>query len=445
MIGDYPIFGVGPRAWPAVRAGFLHELKFLPRFPHNAYLRAAAEMGIPGLLLFCIALLLTFIPLWKAAFDPNAPVLSCGIAAGLTALFIHMAFDFDAAFIGILLPAALLAALGNRMALSDAQPRRLGRWRLPLIAISSVLIVILLLRAISDQSYSVAAAAAENGDLDAAKSDARLAAALDPLAWKPRHLLYNIYASAGDNERALASMEAAIRRAPTVPELHHSRALAALASGDSATAVSEYNFAIELAPRGSPEVYLQLATLQKKLGNIDRAEGVLLAGIDALFPFTGDYYTAPTSGFRYRSAVAWERLGDIWRDRGDSTMAAIADYNAATLRIPRKTDAPARLLALETPSPEMTVVRVFMAMNSGDTAVVRSLTTYKSGVLPHFPAGLSISVEKILDVREEPLEGLAKVDVILHHVKESGAEKTAKSTIDLVMSDGHWIVKFGGE
>ncbi|HHS51222.1 MAG TPA: O-antigen ligase family protein, partial [candidate division Zixibacteria bacterium] len=98
IVADYPIFGVGTRAWPAVRGLYLGHLKYLPRFPHNAYLRAATENGIPGFILLCIALLLTFVPLWRRCFGDGASLVSAGIAAGTTGLFIHMAVDIGSVY-----------------------------------------------------------------------------------------------------------------------------------------------------------------------------------------------------------------------------------------------------------------------------------------------------------------------------------------------------------
>ncbi len=445
MIGDYPVFGVGPRAWPAVRAAYLKKLVFLPRFPHNAYLRIAAETGIPGLLLLCIALLSVFIPLWKSAFDKQKSLLSCAIATGLTGLFMHMAVDFDAAFAGILLPSAIVAALGLRLTnMQAAKPRRLGRSRISIIIILSILILILLSRAISDQAFSIATMNAKNGDLERAEKQANVAAKSNPLSWKSRHLLSNIHISKDEHAKAFEDIESALRLAPTIPDLHSSHAHAALVVGDTATAIHAYRTAIELAPRATPESYLELADIYWKMGEADNAEGILIAAIDAMLPFSGNHYTAPTSGFRYRSSVAWGLLEGIWSARGDSTMAAIAEHNAEMLRIPRKNDLPARILGLDTPSPEITVVRLFEAIANDDTANVRALTTVKTGDMPHFAQGLSMNVAKILDVREKPLEGVAEVDVLLRSVMESGEERFAKSKIHLLISDGRWTVSFEG-
>ncbi|MCK5834056.1 O-antigen ligase family protein, partial [bacterium] len=441
---DYPIFGVGPRSWPAIRAAYLKKLPFLPRFPHNAYLRAAAELGIPGLILLCLALLMTFLPLWRKCFVEKPDLVFTGIVTGLSSLFIHMAVDFDAAFAGLLLPSALLIALAYRLhSDSKIEPTHL-KSRIPIIVLASAMLVLLLLRITSEQLALSATASAENRDLTTAQKQTQLSARLDPFTWQPRFLSAKIFMVKSDFINAEKMLRSAIKRAPTVAELHSELAEVSLAKGDTTSAINSLQKAISLASRANPESYFTLASIYENKKDYESAEKTYIWAIDAMAPFSGVGYSAGTIGYRYRSSIAWEKLCLIWGSRGDSLIAEVADFNAKILQLPREKDKVAKQLGFDTPSPELVVIQAFEAIARSDTSTIRKLTAYPDGALPHFPEGITMTVNKILDVREDPIGGRAAVDIILKSTKSDGEEGFAKSSITLKIRNGRWVASFEG-
>ncbi len=442
ITSEHPIFGVGPRAWPAVRAPYLTELKFLPRFPHNAYLRAAAELGIPGLVILLLALAMTFIPLWLSAYSRKTSLIATGIAAGSLGLLLHMGIDFQAAFAGILLPLTVLTAIGLRLIHLDTDKSPFGGNRGPIIAIGIMFIIILFCRGFADIQLTDYQQALDDGELETAEESCELAAALNPLSWEAQHNLFKINMIKGEPELALINARAALRLAPTLSELHRSYAIAQLAVGDTLSAMASYRRAIATAPRAAADAYLELADVLSDYGRPEESADVLLSLTDALEPFAEGNFTAPTAGYRYKVAGAWSRLAEIWRDSGDSSAAIIAEERAVRYGTPRETDLPLTTLGLESLSPEMTVVRLFDALATGDTSEIRRLSEYKTGQLPSFANNVEVSVERIIDVSEEPLLGNARVQVVLEITDSTGTKSQVTSGVSLKLIEGHWAVSF---
>ncbi|HHS49643.1 MAG TPA: hypothetical protein ENN07_00815 [candidate division Zixibacteria bacterium] len=303
---------------------------------------------------------------------------------------------------------------------------------------------VLLLRIASETVYASASESAEIGDISRAKSGARVASRLNPTDWKSRTLLANIALAENRHIDAKLHIDSAIRRAPTIPRLHDIKASAIIAEGDTAEAIESLQRAVKLARRGEPNIFFRLASIYESLENIEAAERTYIAAIDAMLPFVEGAHTATTAGYKYRSSFAWQRLGDIWEERGDSTMAEIARFNAEQLQRPRETDRIMRQLGFETPSPEITVVRLFEAIADDDTARIRELSITNMGVLPRFSEGVTLTVDRILDVRMFPLASQAEVDVVLRRRTLDGKEDIAKSTMRLILFDERWMVVFGG-
>ncbi len=444
VVSDYPLFGIGTRAWPAVRGQYLQKLKFLPTFPHNAYLRAAAETGIPGILLLCIALLASFVPLWRKSYDRNSPLIVPAIAAGLTAVFLHMAVDIGSAYAGIILPVGLMFAFGHRWISDPARPPAPLRMRIPAIILACLLAGVLGLRGVSENLTQRATALAAEGRLDSAKSSAALSAAINPSEWKARSFLAGISLAESDFPKAQRMVESALRRAPTIPELHDMLASTRLALGDTIGATASLNRAVKLARRGDPNIFFRLASVYNSRGDFDSAERTYIAAIDAMSPFVVGEYTATTAGFRYRSSFAWERLSELWLSRGDSTMSEIAAFNAEVLQQPRENDNILGVLGYKSPSPEITVVRLFEAIARADTAEILDLTIYSADRIPRFSDNITLLVNKILDVRLDVSRETAEVDVLLQSVSDSGEQSFSKSTILLIIKNGKWAVTFEG-
>ncbi|RKZ28347.1 hypothetical protein DRQ36_10580 [bacterium] len=441
IVFDYPILGVGPRAWPAIRAPYLTELKYLPRFPHNAYLRAAAELGIPGFIILLAALVMTFIPLLLKCYLRETSPVAVGITTGCIGLLIHMAVDFHAAFAGILLPFSILAALGLRLSIATPERKALPG-RNGILIFGTMSIIILFTRGFATVKYSDSLKATRVIEYDTAIADAHLAAAFNPLSWRIQYQLYTVRMEKGQPELALLDIRSALRLAPTVPDLHLGLARVRAELGDTLEAIAAYRNAIAAAPKGSAAAYLELGDILRAYGRPNEAKRTLISMTEALAPFARSSYTAPTAGFRFKVAKAWEKLADIWSAENDTIMATVARKNALEYGLPRKKDYPLSQLGYESPAPEFVVYEFFESIAKNDTAAVRELIADKEGNLPHFAPGVYLRVEKILDVREEPLARYASVDVILEHSDSTETVGYMASTIWLVMSEGRWAVTF---
>ena len=136
VVRQYPLLGVGLGCFPVVYYTFLsqatgiswkhaeHVAHVLEKYPHNIYLGAAAELGIPGFLLLVAVLA---VHLWvaratwrllRAAGHPGAD-LALAIAAGLLALVVQGG-AFDIAHRKYLWAVLGLAAIGRGLVPSSS-------------------------------------------------------------------------------------------------------------------------------------------------------------------------------------------------------------------------------------------------------------------------------------------------------------------------------------
>ena len=438
IISDYPLLGVGPGAWPAVRASYLTDLDFLPRYPHNGYLRAVAETGIPGIILLAIAILATAIPIFLAAFRKR-DIMHAGIAAAVAGVLLHIGVDFDAAFTGITLPLVVVTGLGLSISGKVDAKRRIPR--VPIFIFGGLAILLSILRGAASVSVDSAAGALQRGELGAAESAAKSAARVDPLSWEARYYLYQISVQRGDLSEAKRYIEATLARVPTAPDFLSEKGKLLAQSGDSGAAISSFERALQAAPRADPETYFDLANLHRAGGDTEKAIKTLLSMTDRFRPFSGRHYTGPTAGFRYRVAEGWNRIADIARAEADTALFAAAADSFEKYSAPREKDRLLAVLGEDALSPEMTVVRLFEALAQGDTTEIRKHSSYAEGTTPHFPEGYSIEVTRILDVVEEPMEGAASVTVMMRHTSPEGS-RVSRSRVQLFLQGGRWKVSF---
>ncbi len=92
MIAAHPVLGTGAGTFgtsfgPYATAGWTAAA-------HNAFLQTAAETGIPGLILFVIALGSAFIGMFRAVRSGVSDVLPMAAVGGLTASAAHNMVDF---------------------------------------------------------------------------------------------------------------------------------------------------------------------------------------------------------------------------------------------------------------------------------------------------------------------------------------------------------------
>jgi len=439
---DYPIFGVGLRAWPAIRPTYLRDLKYLPKFPHNAYLRALAELGFPGLLILLIGLIMTYFPMFKNAYKKDSQILNLGIIAGIIGVLGHMAVDFHAAFSGILLPISVLTGLALRMHVNPEEKKSPGPWRNTVLVFGVLFTLILLARQASSLIIDESKQSFTARYIEEAESSANIASLLNPLDWEPHFLLYRIHSGRDENEVALVEARSAARLAPTVSEMRLAIARSELATGDTLNAIKSYRNAIALGHRASAESYVELSELLKKSGMIEEEKELLIDMVNALEPFADNNYTAQTAGYRYKVAIAWSRLHQIYSLTQDSLMADIAEFKAHQYSSPRANDRPMSLMGYHTITPEKTLCELFEAIAEADTERIKQLTPQGIATLPRFEKNTIIAIDKILDVQENPVTGVAKVDVRLIRTDETGQIQYSNNSINLIFAKEKWVVIF---
>jgi tetratricopeptide (TPR) repeat protein len=227
-----------------------------------------------------------------------------------------------------------------------------------------------------------------------------------------------------------------------VPELHIAKALTEIALGDTFGSIESYRRAIAISPHSSADAYICLYELLKAKGLRNDAINALLSMISAISPYANGDYTAPTSGFRYKVSTAWELLSEFYIEQRDTAMAIMAADNAFIYGSPRELDVPMTQLGYGTPSPELVVSRFFDVISAKDTASARGLSFNKTGPTARLPEGTTMRVERILDVREDPVGERAEVDVVLRKTSADTAD-FANATIPLLLFEGRWCVALG--
>lgn len=86
MVREHPLAGVGVGAFKSQMGRYAPDWWTGSNFmAHNAYISVAAELGIPGLLLFLSILIATFLSLERTYRQESAPLLITRTAAGLQA------------------------------------------------------------------------------------------------------------------------------------------------------------------------------------------------------------------------------------------------------------------------------------------------------------------------------------------------------------------------
>jgi O-antigen ligase len=251
MIGDHPLFGVGPGRFGVFYPRYLRPGMNETIHAHNTWLEIAACWGAWTLpvLAFLAARVLRRLPGGGSAFRHAA------LASG-TGFLAHNLIDFTFDLPGVALPAALLLGIG--FAGHPERPRRP-----PLLVTAGAFFVALALAGHAVIEGRVAGlldearTEAREGRASAAESEALRAAALrpsdpDPWAFVAQSIAANP-AEIGEESgaRRARGLDAALRAARLEPEsaiLHYTAALHLMASGDEAGAVIEAERARRLFP-----------------------------------------------------------------------------------------------------------------------------------------------------------------------------------------------------
>jgi len=95
LISEYPFMGVGYELFPQYIPGYVPELEGAKRDPHNLYIKLAAEMGIPALLLFLTMVFMLFATafwVYKNEQDKFIKACALGYMAGIMGLLVSCMF-----------------------------------------------------------------------------------------------------------------------------------------------------------------------------------------------------------------------------------------------------------------------------------------------------------------------------------------------------------------
>ncbi len=247
---------------------------------HSQWFNVLSELGVVGLGLFVAAIAFILAAAVRNPFadrgDPMRPLV-VALQAGLVAYVVHISWDWDwdmaAAGVVFFLFAATcssyLSARAERpeprdtVTLADADAdavadgaaapprRRVGVW--PLRAAASTALVLLavswLFPYLSLRAQSAAIAAAGQGRLTDALSDARRAARLDPLAVAPLLTESSVLQQQGRNREALAVLRRAQALQPDDSEVYYREGrLLLTAFDDRKAAIAALKLALALNP-----------------------------------------------------------------------------------------------------------------------------------------------------------------------------------------------------
>ncbi len=445
IIKDYPVFGVGANCWPYIRTSYLTELRFIPKYPHNMYLKTTAELGIPGFIIFMIALVLSYFPLLISAFRKKTGLLIVGIATGIGASLIHMAVDFDAAFAGIVFPLVLLGGLGHRLrAVEIGNLKELQFPRVVLLPIFGILSLLLVARGYSEIKLEEARRYIELLENEKAMQSLKTAILLNPISWEAHYDLSRILYQEGENKSSIEELKKTINIAPSVSEVHGSMGFMQAIIGDTSRAIEYYNNSIALSPGSAPDNYFELAEIYRGMGKPEDAARILLSLTDALYPHSGRKYTNQTASYKYNIAEAWRQLEEIYHTMGDSAGVLIASEKAERFGRLREKDYPLSMMGIETNPPEMVVKNFFEAINSSDTCELRSLVLDEEAPLPRVSEGLKLEFDRVLRIAEDPIGGKATVEFVMERTDSIRSVKVP-SSLKLVLSENNWKITFKEE
>lgn len=118
-------------------------------------------------------------------------------------------------------------------------------------------------------------------------------------------------ADKGDNDRAIADYDQALKLDPKLAVAYNNRGIARLSKGDSDRAIADYDMALKLDPKFA-YAYKGRGNAWKAKGDDDRA----IADYDQAIAIDPNY------------SHAYKDRGDAWLDKGDNKHA-IADYDKA--------------------------------------------------------------------------------------------------------------------
>jgi O-antigen ligase len=258
MIGDHPLFGVGPGSFATFYGRYMLPGMNETRFAHNSYLQAVAVWGI--WILFPMVMLLLAIARGLRPAAARAEPFELAALIGACAFLVHNLGDFTAYLPGVAIPGAILIGLSmvdpERATSDPARDRQRSRRAVRLaLAWTAALVwsghAVCFARARTLREAALAEA--DRGDIGAAVAHVRDAARLRPGDPEPAAFLAQlVLAKRMDDATLRAEGVRAIERALAADResanLHYTRALYHHAAGETAAAYREILDAHRLFP-----------------------------------------------------------------------------------------------------------------------------------------------------------------------------------------------------
>lgn len=275
MFKDHPLVGIGPRAYGTVFFKYQYIPWFYSHYAHNFLLQEAAELGLPGLIIFIALFASLAIPVIKSL--PKFTLLQKSVFCALIGSFFHSQLDFGWSFVSIFslvwIYLAVLQAqsLDVKATLLDLSRKKIFYLIPMLLALFSVSVLITLKK--------------------------KPSLIFDTLP-KPKYDADDLFQKAYDAEQ----------------------------KNDYAGAESKYSQAIVLNPYRNPGYYINLANVYWAQGKTQSAQQTLEAAVNNIFPLNSTYHDFEwlyeASGDKQNLAALYINLLLIYNKTNQSTAAA---------------------------------------------------------------------------------------------------------------------------
>lgn len=278
LIREHLLLGVGLNNYGIFYPAYCHAVKPTCRPPgkdlthaHNEYIQIAAELGIPGLILF---LSLIFAMLWqpfrliRKAPDAQTRVISMGILAGVVGLGVESFFSFPLRLqVPLLFLALYMAIVGTLDCQNDSAKKSVSVKKIAAKSLAGIFLVLLaavflanISRIKSDYHYYKANQFVMSQQWEPAMKQSRLSQKYDLFHFDNRMLLGRVYLEARQIDKALAQFSRLNEQYPYHLNTMINFGISLMADGQIKTALDLFHKAETINP-SYPETETQIANI----------------------------------------------------------------------------------------------------------------------------------------------------------------------------------------
>lgn len=315
-----PIFGIGPGAFGSVYHKFQDEPWLYARYAHNQLLNYAAEIGVPGALIF-ISLLLLAIKLGvrnrKKLLDQKDHPLIAGVVVALFAITLHSLIDVDFSRVALFsLFWIFLAIFFVNFEKKEKTFEIFGVRKLfYLVPVSFIFFSLLLILAENnfhqdDDSYAL-----------------EQAILLNPFESRYYFRLGELQKKQGRINEAKEKFQNAAKLSQYESEPYHQLGLIEFDKGNFEMARIYFEKTIEVNPYSHPMFYDSLADTYMKLNKSSQAQGILESAVFETFPlnetFRGFEYIYNFTGLKKDLANTYMRLATLYISQNQKEKAVL--------------------------------------------------------------------------------------------------------------------------